>query len=161
MLYNVPARTGVDMLPKTVAILAQHPNIQAVKEATGDVSRVGQLRDQCGRDFGLFSGDDATAREFMLAGGDGVVSVTANVVPSQMVALCDAARNGDVAAAEEIDEKLAALHRDLFVEANPIPVKWALQKMGLIDAGIRLPLTWLESGHEAAVQSAMARAEIH
>lgn len=160
MLYNVPGRTGVDMLPETIARLAPHPRIFSVKEATGDVSRVSRLRELCGPGFSLFSGDDATAREFMLAGGEGVVSVTANVAPAQMVALCKAAMERDAKAAEAIDAKVAALHRDLFVEANPIPVKWALHRMGRIGSGIRLPLTWLEASHEAAVARAMAQAEI-
>lgn len=160
MLYNVPARTGVDMLPETIAALAPHPRISSVKEATGDVTRVARLRELCGDKLSLFSGDDATAREFMLAGGHGVVSVTANIAPAEMVALCKAAIDGDAGAAGTIDARLEGLHRDLFIEANPIPVKWALQQMGRIGAGIRLPLTWLETGHEQAVQRAMAQAGI-
>jgi 4-hydroxy-tetrahydrodipicolinate synthase len=160
MLYNVPARTGVDMLPETIARLAVHARVTSVKEATGEVARVARLRELCGQDFALFSGDDATAREFMLAGGRGVVSVTGNVAPAQMVALCKAATEGDADSAGAIDAKLEALHRDLFIESNPIPVKWALHKMGRIGNGIRLPLTWLESAHESAVERALRQAEV-
>src|SRR5690606_14093930 len=141
ILYNVPGRTGVDLKPETVARLSAHPNIAGVKEATGELDRVRQLRDSCRGDFCLLSGDDATAAEFMLRGGHGVISVTANVAPRQMKALCDAARAGDRARAAALDAPLRALHRDLFVESNPIPVKWALEQMGLIGPGIRLPLT--------------------
>ena len=123
MLYNVPGRTGVDMLPATVAKLASHPQITGIKEATGDVSRVAVLRKLCGEDFALYSGDDPTGREFMLAGGQGVVSVTANVAPHTMAAMCKAALAGDASLAAQLDEPLAGLHEDLFVESNPIPIK--------------------------------------
>jgi 4-hydroxy-tetrahydrodipicolinate synthase len=139
ILYNVPGRTGVDLKPDTVAKLAAHPNIQGVKEATGELSRVRVLRDECGPEFALLSGDDATSCEFMLLGGDGVISVTANVAPAGMRRLCDAARAGARAEAERIDADLQPLHRTLFCESNPIPVKWAVQQMGLIGPGIRMP----------------------
>lgn len=158
MLYNVPGRTAVDMLPETVARLASHANIFGIKEATGDVSRVAPLRELCGDKFALYSGDDASAREFILAGGKGVVSVTANVAPRAMADMCRAALSGDAARAADIDARLAALHSDLFVEANPIPVKWALQRMGLIDGGIRLPLLPLSAANQPVVEAALRQA---
>jgi 4-hydroxy-tetrahydrodipicolinate synthase len=160
ILYNVPGRTACDMLPTTVARLAEVPNIVGIKEATGDLNRVTQIRDLCGDRMRLYSGDDATAREFMLLGGNGVISVTANVVPAAMHAMCTEAVAGRRQAAEEIDLRLAALHRDLFVESNPIPVKWALHEMGLIPAGIRLPMTWLSDAHQPVVRRAMEQAGI-
>lgn len=158
MLYNVPGRTGVDMQTETVARLASHPQIFGIKEATGEVARVAALRAACGDDFMLYSGDDPTAREFMLAGGHGVVSVTANVAPGQMAAMCAAALDGDTDRAESLDAPLAGLHNDLFVEANPIPVKWALQRMGLIDTGLRLPLVQLSADNQPAVEAALQQA---
>lgn len=158
ILYNVPGRTACDMLPETVARLAEIDNIVGLKEATGDLARVERLRADCGPDFALYSGDDATAREFMLRGGDGVISVTANVAPRLMQAMCEAALAGDRERAEAIDAQLAALHRDLFVQSNPIPVKWAVAEMGLCQAGIRLPLTWLTEECEPRVRQAMVQA---
>ena len=160
ILYNVPGRTACDMLPDTVGRLSHIPNIIGVKEATGDVSRVAALRERCGADFLLFSGDDATAREFLLAGGDGVISVTANVAPRAMHELCVAARAGDAVSASRIDAPLTALHRDLFCESNPIPVKWCVHAMELIDVGIRLPLTWLSSAAEPKLRAALQAAGI-
>jgi len=160
ILYNVPGRTACDMLPETVARLAEVPNIVGVKEATGDLDRVGRLRALCGTDFALYSGDDATAREFLLRGGDGVISVTANVVPAAMHRMCAAALAGDAIRAAEIDEAIAGLHQALFVESNPIPVKWALARMKLIPEGIRLPLTWMSVAAEPTVNAAMQRAGI-
>ncbi|MEQ8234143.1 MAG: 4-hydroxy-tetrahydrodipicolinate synthase [Gammaproteobacteria bacterium] len=160
ILYNVPSRTACDMLPETVARLAELPNIVGIKEATGDVSRVALIRHLAGDDFIQLSGDDATSLEFMLAGGDGVISVTANVAPRKMRALCDAARGGDADRARAIDAELQPLHHDLFVEANPIPVKWAVARMGLIAAGIRLPMTWLSEAYEARVGEAMRSAGV-
>ncbi len=161
ILYNVPGRTACDMLPDTVGRLARLPNIIGVKEATGEVARVARLRALCGEDFLLLSGDDATAREFMLAGGHGVISVTANVAPKAMHELCVAALAGDAATAGRIDAPLAALHRDLFCESNPIPVKWGMHAMGLIGTGIRLPLTWLSGTGETKVRAAMREAGIN
>jgi len=161
ILYNVPGRTACDMLPETVGRLARLPNIVGVKEATGEVARVARLRELCGDGFLLLSGDDATAREFMLAGGHGVISVTANVAPKAMHDLCVAALAGDAAAASRIDAPLAALHRDLFCESNPIPVKWGMHAMGLIGTGIRLPLTWLSGAGETKVRAAMREAGIN
>ena len=159
-LYNVPGRTGVDLKPETVAKLATHPNIIGIKEATGELARVRVLRETCGADFVLLSGDDATAREFMLQGGDGVISVTGNVAPAAMRRLCDAARAGRRVDAERIDASLQALHKNLFCESNPIPVKWAVQKMGLIGPGIRLPLMPLAPQYHSLVASAMITAGV-
>ncbi len=160
ILYNVPGRTACDMLPATIARLAKVPHIVGVKEATGEVARVAQIRELCGENFTLLSGDDATGREFMLAGGHGVISVTANVAPKAMHELCVAACAGDAALAAAIDAPLALLHRDLFCESNPIPVKWAVHAMGLIDNGIRLPLTWLSAAAEPKVRAALSAAGI-
>ena len=160
ILYNVPSRTACDMLPETVARLARVPNIIGIKEATGDLSRVAAIRGQTSPDFLLLSGDDATACSFILAGGQGVISVTANVAPKLMHEMCVCSRNGDESRARVIDAQLQPLHRDLFVEANPIPVKWAVEHMGLIEAGIRLPLTWLSAARQPVVREAMRHAAV-
>jgi 4-hydroxy-tetrahydrodipicolinate synthase len=160
IIYNVPGRTACDMLPATIARLSRVPNIIGVKEATGDLSRVPQLVEQCEEGFLLFSGDDATAREFMLAGGHGVISVTSNVAPRAVQEMCVAALAGDADRAATLDAPLADLHRDLFCEANPIPVKWGVHAMGLIDDGIRLPLTWLSAEAVPRVRAAMQSAGI-
>lgn len=158
ILYNVPGRTAVDMQPETVRRLAEIPNIIGIKEATGDIARVRRILESSRKGFVLYSGDDATARECMLAGGVGVISVTANVAPAAMSSLCAACLAGDAKRAAEIDRPLAALHRDLFVEANPIPVKWALAEMGMIGTGIRLPLTWLSEPFHASLRGALQQA---
>lgn len=160
ILYNVPGRTACDMLPETVARLSEIPNIIGIKEATGNLDRLAEIMRLARPGFLLFSGDDATACEFCLRGGQGVISVTANVAPRLMHEMCAAALAGDRATAESIDAKLAALHRDLFTESNPIPVKWALCEMGLIKPGIRLPLTWLSSDRHAVVRAALRQAGI-
>lgn len=160
ILYNVPGRTGVDLLPETIARLARHSNIVAVKEATGELDRVAALRSDCGEDFALLSGDDATSAEFMLLGGDGCISVTANVAPKKMRALCDAARAGQREEAERIDAELVGLHRSLFLESNPIPVKWAMAQMGFTGPGIRLPLIGLACEYHDEVRRAMAAAGV-
>ena len=160
LLYNVPGRTAVDMLPEAVGRASAHERIVGIKEATGNVDRVSEIREAAGEDFILLSGDDLTAREFMLAGGHGVISVTGNVAPRKLRALCDAARSGDSGLAADLDGELADLHRDLFVESNPIPVKWALHKMGLIPPGIRLPLTPLSDNCHETVLAAMAKAGV-
>jgi 4-hydroxy-tetrahydrodipicolinate synthase len=160
ILYNVPGRTGVDLKPETVIKLATHPNITAIKDATGELNRVQVLRDACGPNFQLLSGDDATGCEFMLQGGDGVISVTANVAPAAMRRLCDAARARRRDEAERIDATLQPLHRTLFCESNPIPVKWAVARMGLIGEGIRLPLTPLAAQYHSAVLEAMTAAGV-
>lgn len=158
ILYNVPGRTGVDLKPETAARLAAHNGIIGIKEATGDLTRVKAIRDLAGEDFLLLSGDDATAREFMGLGGQGVISVTANVAPALMADMCEAALEGDAALAAELDERLAPLHRDLFVESNPIPVKWCLWRMGLIPAGLRLPLTPLSPACHPILEAALEAA---
>jgi 4-hydroxy-tetrahydrodipicolinate synthase len=160
ILYNVPGRTGVDLKPDTVIRLAAHPRITAVKEATGDLTRVGPLRTGCGPEFALLSGDDATACEFMLRGGNGVISVTSNVAPMAMRRLCDAALAGRKAEAHAIDQSLQGLHSSLFVESNPIPVKWAVARLGLMGEGIRLPLTPLSPDCYEAVRRAMVQAGV-
>ncbi|MBZ2189911.1 4-hydroxy-tetrahydrodipicolinate synthase [Alcanivorax sp. JB21] len=143
ILYNVPGRTACDLLPETVERLCKVPNIVGIKEATGNLDRARELMERCSADFMLYSGDDATAIEFILMGGHGNVSVTANVMPATMAAACDAALAGDAERARALNAQMAPLHQGLFVESNPIPVKWALHEMGLIDRGIRLPLTTL------------------
>ena len=155
-----PGRTGVDLKPDTVIKLASHSNIKGIKEATGELNRVHVLRDGCGPEFSLLSGDDATACEFMLQGGDGVISVTGNVAAAGMRRLCDAARGRKRAEAERIDATLQPLHRNLFCESNPIPVKWAVEQMGLIGPGIRLPLTPLAPQFHALVLDSMAAAGV-
>jgi len=158
ILYNVPGRTVCDLLPETAARLSKINNIVGIKEATGDLERVTQIKQLCGDDFAIYSGDDATARELMLLGGDGVISVTANVTPALMHKMCAAALAGDKTEAERLDANMAALHSDLFLEANPIPVKWAMAELGRIPMGIRLPLTWLSNQHHEAVRQAMLKA---
>ena len=158
ILYNVPGRTACDMLPETVERLSKISNIVGIKEATGSVERAKDILARCGDALDLYSGDDATSREFLLAGGKGVISVTTNVAPKLMHEMCAAAIAGDRAAAEAIDAKLALLHQRLFLESNPIPVKWAVAEMGLILAGIRLPLTWLSDAHHEPLREAMREA---
>ena len=158
LLYNVPSRTITDILPVTVERLAKLPNIIGIKEATGDMTRAVDIRKRCGDAFLLISGDDATAREFILQGGLGVISVTANVAPRLMHELCKAARAGDSKLAAEIDARLAPVHKALFVETSPIPVKWALAEMGRIPPGIRLPLTPLADEYHATVRVALKAA---
>jgi 4-hydroxy-tetrahydrodipicolinate synthase len=160
ILYNVPARTAVDMLPATVQRLSQLPGIVAVKEAVADQERVRELVALCRRDFAILSGDDASARRSILAGAKGLISVTANVAPRAMSDMVAAAMRGDAVAAERLDEPIAALHRDLFLEANPIPSKWALMRMGMIGSGIRLPLTALSAQYQPAVLAALATAGV-
>lgn len=160
VLYNVPGRTACDMSVETVERLAPIANIVGIKEATGELGRVQALRERCGQDFALYSGDDATACEFMLQGGDGVITVTGNVAPAAMHALCVAALEGKRAEAEQHDKKLRALHSALFVEANPIPVKWALHEMGMIGEAIRLPLTPLSERYRDEVRAALDAAGV-
>ncbi|GEL16816.1 4-hydroxy-tetrahydrodipicolinate synthase [Pseudonocardia asaccharolytica] len=158
ILYNVPGRTACDMLPATVARLAAVPNIIGIKEALGDLGRVRDLVALGLDDFALYSGDDATARESMLAGFHGNISVTANVAPDAMAKMCAAAIAGDAETAAAIDADLAELHRKLFIEPNPIPVKWALAELGLMEPGIRLPLVPLDEAHHEAVRAALRTA---
>jgi 4-hydroxy-tetrahydrodipicolinate synthase len=160
LLYNVPGRTACDMLPETVIRLAQIDNIVGIKEATGELQRVAEIRAGCGENFVIISGDDATARELILAGGDGVISVTANLAPALMSRMCAAARAGEREVATEIDQRLEGLHNDLFLEANPIPVKWALAEMERIGSGIRLPLTRFSQEYHDSVRNSMRLAGI-
>jgi len=160
ILYNVPARTAVDMLPDTVARLARLPRIVAIKEAVPHMARVRELREHCPQDFGVLSGDDATTRDAINNGANGVISVTANVAPGLMSQMVNTALTGDVVRAAEIDARLASLHQNLFLEANPIPVKWALERMGLIRGRLRLPLTPLAPRHHGAVEGALAAAGV-
>jgi 4-hydroxy-tetrahydrodipicolinate synthase len=160
ILYNVPGRTACDMLPATAARLSHIPNIIGIKEATGDLDRLTEIMRLAKPGFLLYSGDDATGCEFCLRGGKGVISVTANVAPALMHQVCAAAIAGDRETATALDAKLAGLHRNLFVESNPIPVKWTVCEMGLINKGIRLPLTWLSQSCQDAVRSAMLQAEV-
>lgn len=160
ILYNVPSRTSVDLLPATVARLARHPRIVAIKEAVASLSRAREILSECPSEFALLSGDDATALGCLSVGGRGVISVTANVAPRRMRELCKAALAGDLAEARVIDISLQALHRDLFVEANPIPVKWAVARMGLIGNALRPPLVELAPIHQETVQRAMLAAGI-
>jgi 4-hydroxy-tetrahydrodipicolinate synthase len=160
ILYNVPGRTAVDMLPKTVARLMQIPNIVGLKEASGNVDRMRELIALDPENFAVYSGDDGIAMESMLAGGAGVISVTANVAPALMHEMAVASFDGDRAKAVQINSRLEALHKDLFVESNPIPVKWALYEMGRIDQGIRLPLTWLSDNYHEQVRQALKQAGV-
>lgn len=160
ILYNVPGRTACDMLPHTVERLSRISNIIGIKEATGDLDRAREILDRCGDSMDLYSGDDATACEFVLAGGKGAISVTANVAPALMHDMIAAALAGDRETAVNIDARLSALHKNLFVEANPIPVKWALSEMGMIPSGIRLPLTELAGEYHDTVRAAMREAGV-
>ena len=155
ILYNVPGRTACDMLPATVERLSHISNIIGIKEATGNLQRAQEILDCCGDQMDLYSGDDATAMDFILKGGKGVISVTANVAPRQMQQMCEAAMKGDRQLAESINNRLMPLHKDLFVESNPIPVKWALYEMGLIPSGIRLPLTVLSENYHETIRKAL------
>lgn len=160
ILYNVPGRTGVDMANATVARLAGTPNIVGIKDATGNLERGRELLALVGERMAVYSGDDATAWQLMLMGARGNISVTANVAPAAMAAVCAAAMAGDAARAETLNAPLSALHRDLFIESNPIPVKWALHAMGRIDTGIRLPLTVLAEPCRATVTAALRAAGV-
>ncbi len=160
ILYNVPGRTAVDLLPGTVARLARHPQIVAIKEATGSIARARETLSVCPPEFTLLSGDDASAIDLMSVGARGVISVSANIAPRRMHEACAAALAGDLAKARAIDASLQLLHKDLFVEASPIPVKWAVARMGLIGNAIRLPLVELSTAHQATVLRAMQAAGI-
>lgn len=160
ILYNVPGRTACDMLPETVERLAAIANIIGIKEATGDMNRARDIMNRCGESLDVYSGDDMTALDMMLLGGKGDISVTANVAPAQMSDMCEAALAGNEKKARSINDVLIPLHKNLFVEANPIPVKWALQQMELIGSGIRLPLTPLSETYHHTVRQAMVDAGI-
>lgn len=161
ILYNVPGRTVADLGNDTALRLAEVPNIVGIKDATGSIDRACDLIERAPRDFALYSGDDMTAAVFILLGGHGTISVTANVAPRAMHEMCAAALAGDARKTREINARLVPLHRDLFCEANPIPVKWAVAQMGLIQAGIRLPLTTLSPAQHERVQLAMRRAGVN
>ena len=160
LLYNVPSRTACDLLPETVERLAGHPQIIGIKDATGSLERGAEILARCGDDFLLLSGDDATCRELIGAGAQGVITVTGNVAPGLMHAMVEAALAGDHESARELDARLAGLHTALFVESNPIPVKWALGRLGLIGTGIRLPLVALADSQQETVIAAMRRAGV-
>ncbi len=160
ILYNVPSRTAVDLLPETVARLSRLPRIVAIKEAVASMPRIRELAALCPQGFGILSGDDATARESIRHGGGGVISVTGNVAPDLMSRMISAARAGNESLAAEIDARLAGLHQTLFLEANPIPVKWALERMGMMRGRLRLPLTPLAQRHHAAVEASLVQAGV-
>lgn len=160
MLYNVPGRTVADLLPATLVRLSRHPRIFGVKDATGDIARLKECQSLVEADFCFYSGDDFTVIDFILEGGSGVVTVSGNVVPRQMASLCEAALAGNAEVARQIDAVLQDLNTALFVESNPIPVKWALAEMGLIQPGIRLPLTPFSSRYHEQMRSAMKIAGI-
>jgi 4-hydroxy-tetrahydrodipicolinate synthase len=160
ILYNVPGRTVADISNDTVLRLAQIPNIVGIKDATGDMGRGFDLLCRAPQDFSVYSGDDASGLALLLLGADGVISVTANVAPKLMHEMCIAAFAGDIAAARAANGRLSRLHSDLFVEANPIPVKWAVAEMGLIGSGLRLPLTQLSDQYHQIVKEAMGQAGI-
>jgi 4-hydroxy-tetrahydrodipicolinate synthase len=160
ILYNVPGRTACDMLADTVIRLSTVPNIIGIKEATGDIDRAKAIIAGVSGDFLVLSGDDPTAVELILAGGKGNISVTANVAPRAVADLCTAALKGDAALARAINDKLMPLHKNLFLEANPIPVKWALHEMGLMPEGIRLPLTWLSADYHETLRQAMRQSGV-
>ena len=160
ILYNVPGRTACDMLPATIVRLSKISNIIGVKEATGDLNRLKEIQSNVADDFEIYSGDDETGTEFMLQGGHGVISVTNNVAPKAMSQMCEAALAGDRETAEAINKPLLGLHKNLFLESSPIPVKWALAEMGLIPTGIRLPLTVLSEQYHQPLREAMQQAGI-
>lgn len=160
ILYNVPGRTGVDLLPATVARLSKLPRIVAIKEAVADIARIRELVAACEPGFAVLSGDDLTARDAIGAGAVGVISVTANVAPRAMAEMISVATRGERAQATQIDQRLVALHRNLFVESNPIPVKWAVARMGLAGGTLRLPLTELSAEYHAIVTESLFAAGI-
>ncbi len=160
ILYNVPGRTGVDMLPATVARLAEIDNIVGIKEATGDLQRGREVLDCCAGKMSVYSGDDATATELMLMGAAGTISVTANVAPAQLAQLSRLAVAGEAEQARALDAELAVLNKALFLESNPIPVKWALADMGRIEPGIRLPLTELAAEYHDSLRTALQQAGV-
>jgi 4-hydroxy-tetrahydrodipicolinate synthase len=155
ILYNVPGRTACDMLPETAVRLSEISNIVGIKEATGDLARAAWLIENSPKTFAIYSGDDHSARELMLLGGHGDISVTANVAPKMMAQMCEAALNGEAQQALAIDQQLLAIHDAMFVESNPIPVKWAVSQLGLINDAIRLPLTQLSEANQVKVIQAL------
>ena len=160
ILYNVPGRTAIDMLPETVARLAQISNIVGIKEATGQMARLQQILRLCPGNMDVYSGDDPTAAAWMLAGAKGVISVTANVAPKLMAKMCDLAMDNEHSACTKLQEQLMPLHELMFVESNPIPAKWALSKMNLIGKEIRLPLTELSKQHHQPLEKVLKNLEL-
>ena len=160
MMYNVPGRTVADMLPETVARLAKHGNILGIKEATGDLDRLAAIQALVDDDFMLYSGDDFTLRPFIEQGGHGVVTVSGNVAPAAVAELCRLAMAGETDRARAVDASLQPLNKALFVESNPIPVKWAVSQMGLMGAYLRLPLTDFDGQYHAQMLAAMASAGV-
>ncbi|MDC0089435.1 4-hydroxy-tetrahydrodipicolinate synthase [Gammaproteobacteria bacterium] len=160
ILYNVPGRTSVDMLPDTVHKLSSHPNIIAIKEASGNLERSKELLEKCADNISIFTGDDKTSVRDLLLGFKGNISVTANIAPLGMHEMCKFAIEGNAKEANKINSKLDVLHDNLFTESNPIPVKWALHRMGLIKKGIRLPLTWLDNKYENILEESLYNAGI-
>jgi 4-hydroxy-tetrahydrodipicolinate synthase len=160
MLYNVPGRTASDLLPETVARLAQHENIWAIKEATGSIDRLRDIQALVPAEFGLFSGDDFTVLPFIEQGGHGVVTVSGNVAPAKMAQLCRLASAGEHDAAKAVDDRLQPLNTALFLESNPIPVKWAVSQMGMISGHIRLPLTEFSAQYHEQMRAAMSGAGV-
>lgn len=155
ILYNVPGRTACDLLPETAQRLAKFNSIIGIKEATGKLERALEIAQRCGKNFAIYSGDDLTALSLLLNGARGVISVTANVAPRKMHDLCQAALTGDKALAEKLNAELMSLHKNLFLETNPVPTKWALYKMGLVPEGIRLPLLPLDAKYHAELQETL------
>jgi len=155
ILYNVPGRTSVDMLPETVHRLSTHPNIVAIKEASGNLDRSKELIEKCADNISIFTGDDKTSVRDILLGFKGNISVTANIAPLEMHNMCKLAMEGKAEEANKINSKIDILHDNLFIESNPIPVKWALHRMGLIKKGIRLPLTWLDEKYEEILEKSL------
>lgn len=160
IIYNVPSRTACDMLPETIARLSVIDNIVGVKEATGDLNRVQQIQNLSGNDFAIYSGDDASSCEFCLLGGNGSITVSGNVAPKLVHKMIIAAIKGERKLATSLDAKLSGLHKSLFIQSNPIPVKWAVAEMGLIKPGIRLPMTWLTEDCFNLVRQTMSQAEV-
>ena len=160
ILYNVPGRTSLDMLPDTVLKLSNHENIIGIKEASGSEERSRELLKKCSHNISIISGDDKTSMRDMLMGFKGNISVTANVAPNQMHLMCKHAINGDKDKAEEINNQVDILHDKLFLESNPIPVKWVLQKLGLIGKGIRLPLTQLDEQYHDEIMNAIKSSKL-
>ena len=160
ILYNVPGRTSVDMLPDTVKDLSTHPNIIGIKEASGNLERSKEILEKCSDNLSIFTGDDKTSARDILMGFKGNISVTANIVPLQMHNMCELASEGQKDEAEKINSKIDVLHDNLFIESNPIPVKWALSRMGLIKRGIRLPLTWMNEEYEAMLEQSLISAGV-
>jgi len=160
LMYNVPGRTVADMLPEAVGRLAEHENIFGLKEATGDIERLQEIQAVVNDDFALYSGDDFTLRPFIEQGGHGVVTVSGNVAPRQVARLCELAKEGKAEEARALDDRLQPLNKALFVESNPIPVKWAVSEMGLMEAHIRLPLTAYSDRYHEEMRSAMHTAGV-